>query len=161
MARYAALVKIGEIAQRAGVSPKTVRYYEQIGVLPEPSRSPNGYRDYDEPSISRLLFIRDAQATGLTLAEITSILDLRDEGQSTCRHVIALLERHLSDLDQHIATLRTTRDQLAKMTARAKSLDPTECTDPNRCQTIDAAAHLEAPPPHQHVHSGPHRHQHS
>jgi len=153
-------MKIGEVAQRAGVSTKTIRYYENIGVLAEPPRSPNGYRDYDEPTISRLLFIRDAQATGLTLSEIASILELRGEGQSTCHHVIELLERHLDDLDQHIATLRTIRDQLARMTTRAKALDPTECTDPNRCQTIDAAAHLETPPPRQHVHSGPRRHRH-
>jgi len=154
-------MKIGEVAQRAGVSTKTIRYYENIGLLAEPARSANGYRDYDEPTISRLLFIRDAQATGLTLTEITSILELRDEGHSTCHHVIELLERHLADLDQHIATLRKTRDQLARMTHRAKSLDPTECTDPNRCQTIDAAAHLEAQPHRPHVHSGPRPHLHT
>lgn len=150
-------MRIGEVAQQAGVSTKTIRYYEDAGVLPPPERAPNGYRDYDDTTISRLHFVRDAQATGLTLTEIASILDLRGQGQSTCHHVIELLERHLDDLDRHIASLHRTRDQLAAMTERAKSLDPADCTDPNRCQTIDAAGHMETPPSRQHIHARTHR----
>ncbi len=153
-------MKIGEVADQTGVSTKTIRYYEDIGVLPEPERAPNGYRDYDKVTVSRLRFVRDAQATGLTLTEIASILDLREQGQSTCHHVVDLLERHLDDLDRHITSLHKTREQLAAMTERARSLDPAECTDPNRCQTIDAAAHLESTPARAHVHAGPHRHPH-
>jgi DNA-binding transcriptional MerR regulator len=153
-------MKIGEVAQQTGVSTKTIRYYEDIGVLAEPARAPNGYRDYDEVTVSRLHFVRDAQATGLTLNEIASILELRDKGQTTCHHVVDLLERHLDDLDRHIAVLHQTRDQLAAMTARAKSLDPAGCTDPNRCQTIDAATHMESTPARSHLHTGPQRHSH-
>jgi len=153
-------MKIGEVAEQTGVSTKTIRYYEDIGVLPEPERAPNGYRDYDDVTVSRLRFVRDAQATGLTLTEIASILELRDQGESTCHHVVDLLEHHLDDLDRHIASLRKTRDQLAAMTERAGSLDPAGCTDPNRCQTIDAATRLESPPNRTHVHTGPHRHSH-
>jgi MerR family copper efflux transcriptional regulator len=153
-------MKIGEVAQQTGVSTKTIRYYEDIGVLPEPERADNGYRDYDEVTVSRLRFVRDAQATGLTLTEIASILDLRDQGQSTCHHVVELLERHLEDLDRHIASLHKTRDQLAAMTDRAKGLDPAECTDPNRCQTIEAGIQANAGPIRSHVHTGPQRHSH-
>ena len=81
-------------------------------------------------------FIRDAQATGLTLTEIGSILDMRDRGNATCTHVTGLLERHLAELDRRIATLQATRSQLAALTERARRLDPTDCTDPHRCQTI-------------------------
>ena len=67
-------MRIGEIAELAGVTTKTVRYYERIGILPEPDRTPSGYRDYGVGTLERLRFIRDAQATGLSLAEIHSIL---------------------------------------------------------------------------------------
>jgi len=139
-------MKIGELGGRTGVSAKTIRYYEEIGLLPEPQRAPNGYREYRDDAASRLRFIRDAQATGLTLTEIASILDLRSHGEGTCHHVIDLLERHLDDLDSHIETLLATRDQLAALTERARGLDPEECTDPNRCQTIDVDVDLSAAP---------------
>jgi DNA-binding transcriptional MerR regulator len=157
---YDGVMKIGEVAHQTGVSTKTIRYYEDIGVLPEPARAVNGYRDYDEVTVSRLNFVRDAQATGLTLTEIASILELRGQGESTCHHVVDLLDRHLEDLDRHIASLLETREQLAAMTERAKGLDPSECTDPNRCQTIEAGIEATARPIRSHVHAGPQRHSH-
>jgi DNA-binding transcriptional MerR regulator len=148
-------VRIGELARRTGVPTKTIRYYEEIGVLPDPDRTAHDYRDYSEEAVDRLNFVLDAKATGLTLAEIASILDLRDQGEATCHHVIQLLERHLIALDRHIQTVRETRKKLTALTERARSLDPTECRDPNRCQTIagglgvltrDGGRHLHAAP---------------
>lgn len=129
-------VRIGELARAAGVSAKTIRYYEDVGVLPTPQRTPNGYRHYGSGDIDRLRFIRDAQATGLRLNEIASIIDMRQHGVGTCEHVTMLLERHLSDLDHRIEELRLTREQLAALTFRARRLDPADCTDATRCQTI-------------------------
>ena len=131
-------MKIGELARRAGVSTMTIRYYEDIGVMPRPPRASNGYRDYRPDAIDRLRFIRDAQETGLTLAEISSILELRGHGEATCHHVIDLLERHLEDVVRRIETLRASRDQYLMLIERAKTLEPADCTDPNRCQTISA-----------------------
>ncbi len=153
-------MQIGELAHRVGVSTKTIRYYEDIGVLPQPERAPNGYRDYGDESIDRLQFIRDAQATGLTLTEIASILDMRNHGVGTCHHVAELLERHLRDLDRHIDELHRTRAQLAAMTDRAKRLDPADCTDPNRCQTIAAGTELAPSARKNHTHEAPKRHTH-
>lgn len=155
-------MKIGELASRAGVTAKTVRYYEEIGVLPEPERAPNGYRDYQPDAVDRLQFVRDARDTGLTLTEIASILDLRSKGEGTCQHVIDLLERHLEDLDLHIETLLKTRDQLVALTERGKRLDPTRCTDPNRCQTIVVGTDMggRSRVRTDHDHSTPHRHSH-
>lgn len=138
---YNGPMRIGEIAREAGVSTKTIRYYEDIGLIPEPGRAANGYRQYDDDAIHRLLFIRDAQATGLSLTEIASVLELRGHGETSCQHVVDLLERHLQELDRRIDELQSTRGQLAAMTDRAKGLDPASCTDPNRCQTIAAGAH--------------------
>lgn len=129
-------MKIGELGERAGVSTKTIRYYEGLGLLDEPARSSSGYRDYDETAVERLVFIRDAQASGLALAEIASVLELKAAGQRSCSHTTALLDRHLVDIDDQIARLRSARTSLAALAERARSLDPANCTDPNRCQVI-------------------------
>ena len=129
-------MKIGELSNRTAVPTKTIRYYEEIGVLPPPERSPNGYRIYSTDAVERLDFIKDAQATGLTLDEIATVLRLRGKGESTCDHVTHLLDHHLEQLDARIEALRATRRRLVGIVERAQSLDPTECNDPNRCQTI-------------------------
>lgn len=129
-------MKIGEVAARSGVSSQTIRYYESIGVLPEPARMPNGYRAYDDNTVKRLSFIRDAQTSGLTLTEIQMILDMKDQGESTCGHVIGMLEEHLEAVGRQIGDLERTRERLEDMISRARRLDPADCTDPDRCQTI-------------------------
>lgn len=129
-------MKIGELGERANVSAKTIRYYEDVGLLEEPARTASGYRDYDEPAVERLRFIRDAQASGLSLAEIASVLELKAAGERSCQHTTALLERHLIEIDEQIVRLQAARAQLAELAARAQSLNPANCTDPNRCQVI-------------------------
>lgn len=154
------VMRIGELARRTGVSTKTIRYYEEIGVLPAPDRAANDYRDYPDEAVDRLAFVRDAQATGLTLTEIASILDLRSQGEPTCYHVIDLLERHLTALDRHIQTLRQTRKKLASLTEQARGLDPSECSDPNRCQTISGGLSLKTRDGGRHLHTAPVGHSH-
>ncbi len=132
-------MKIGQLADQVGVSPKTVRYYESIGLLAEPDRTASGYRDYDERALARLRFVRDAQATGLSLAEIASVLELKAAGKGSCAHTTALLQRHLAELDEQIERLQAARTELAELAGRSRRLDPTACTDPNRCQVIAAA----------------------
>lgn len=131
-------MKIGELASRAGVSTKTVRYYESIGVLEEPPRTGSGYRDYGDDAVERLRFIRDAQASGLTLSEIASVLELKATGARSCAHTTALLERHLEEIDAQIERLTVAREELRALAERAQGLDPSSCTDPNRCQVIAA-----------------------
>lgn len=129
-------MKIGQLADRTGVSTKTIRYYEDIGVLPEPERATNGYRHYAEAAAERLEFIQDAQSAGMSLTEIQTILDLRDRGEATCHHVIGSLEAQLEQLDDQMDDLKRTQRRLIEVIDRARSLDPAECNDPNRCQTI-------------------------
>ncbi len=131
-------MRIGEVARASGLSPTTIRYYEDIGLVPEPPRTANGYRDYQPSAVERLRFISDAQDSGLTLAEIASILELRAQGDPTCHHTIELMERHLAEVERRIESLTASRDLYAKLIARAKALDPAACTDPDRCQTIAA-----------------------
>lgn len=91
---------------------------------------------YENATVDRIAFIRDAQTAGISLDEIQMILDLRDRGESTCGHVIATLEDHLAEVDRQMKELTRTRERLKEIIARARSLDPTDCKDPNRCQTI-------------------------
>ena len=129
-------MKIGQLAEATGVSTKAIRYYEDLGVLPQPERAPNGYRTYDATTADRISFIQDAQSAGLSLLEIQMILDLRDAGESTCGHVISSLDMHLADVDRQMAELERTKQRLESIIERARSLDPASCDDPNRCQTI-------------------------
>ncbi len=133
-------MRIGELGTRAGVSAKTIRYYESVGLLDEPARTESGYRDYDEGAVERLRFVRDAQASGLTLAEILSVLELKGAGQRSCAHTAALLERHLAEIDAQLTRLTEARAALQQLADRASSLDPAACTDPNRCQVISPTA---------------------
>ncbi len=130
-------MRIGDLATLTGVSTKAIRYYEEVGVLPKPERSDNGYRVYAQSAVDRLIFVKDAQATGLSLNEIAAILGLREQGEATCNHVLHLLEHHLDQLDTKIAALQKTRTTLGTITERARALDPADCHDPNRCQTIE------------------------
>jgi DNA-binding transcriptional MerR regulator len=129
-------MKIGELSGLTSVPTKTIRYYEEIGVLPPARRSQNGYRDYGPDAADRLAFVKDAQATGLTLGEISTVLRLRGSGEPTCDHVRRLLADHLERLDSRIEALRATRRRLAEMLRRAEHLDPAECVDPIRCQVV-------------------------
>ncbi len=133
------IMKIGELADTAGVSTKTIRYYESIGVLDEPARTESGYRSYGPGAIERLDFVKQAQSSGLALAEIRSILDIKDRGGQTCEHTTALLQRHLDELDAKIVELQSARVELRAMFERAGALDPADCTDVNRCQIITDA----------------------
>ncbi|MGI9617039.1 MAG: heavy metal-responsive transcriptional regulator [Acidimicrobiales bacterium] len=130
-------MRIGELGREAGVSAKTIRYYESVGLIDEPARTESGYRDYDEGAIERLRFVRDAQATGLSLAEILSVLELKEAGEGSCAHTTALLERHLNEIDAQLTRLTKARASLRQLAERARSLDPAACTDPNRCQVIN------------------------
>jgi len=86
---------IGELAETVGLESPTIRFYERQGLLPELRREANGYRSYDTWSINRVRFIRSAQTAGLTLAEIASVVKLRDHGDAPCTHVTTPLNSKL------------------------------------------------------------------
>ncbi|MDW3178623.1 MAG: heavy metal-responsive transcriptional regulator [Acidimicrobiia bacterium] len=135
-------VKIGELGDHCGVTAKTIRYYESIGLLDEPARTASGYRNYGDDALERLRFIRDAQATGLSLAEISSVLELKGAGERSCSHTTALIEKHVASIDAQMQQLAHARSELKLLEDRAKGLDPASCTDPNRCQVIGDERHM-------------------
>ena len=129
-------VQIGELASRAQVPAKTIRYWETIGVLAPPERKANGYRDYDPSVLDRLGFIRAAQASGLTLHGIRSVIGLCDDGETPCDHVRQLIERRKAELDAQIADLERLRAELGRLTERARQLDPADCDPTGICHII-------------------------
>ena len=132
-------MRISELADRAGVTSKTLRYYERIGVLPAPSRSASGYRDYRPAALDRLGFIRASQAVGLSLGEIRQVVALRDRGEAPCDHVYQLLQRRTSELDERIDELQALRRDLRALTKRARQLDPTDCNPRGVCHLIQSS----------------------
>jgi MerR family copper efflux transcriptional regulator len=129
-------VRIGELAERAGISAKAIRYYEEIGVLRPPTRSPSGYRDYDHATLGQLAFVRAAQAVGLTLGEIRQVVAFRDDGQTPCEHVAALLQRRAAEVHARIAELQQLRGELDRLARRAATLDPQQCPPERVCHVI-------------------------
>lgn len=115
-------MRIGQLADAVGVSPKTVRYYEAIGLLPEPSRNPGGDRTYEQGDVDRVAFIRRAQELGLHLDEIGEILTLRESNQRPCDYVLSVANQRLSELDERLAQIQRARDELQALVTRARSL---------------------------------------
>ena len=103
---------IGELARRADVPTSTVRYYERAGLLRPAGRTASNYRFYGEESVERLRFIRTAQATGFTLQDITSLLELRDGTAAPCREVQVLIEARLDDVAKQLEDLQHVQEVL-------------------------------------------------
>jgi MerR family transcriptional regulator, copper efflux regulator len=129
-------MRIGALAATTGLTAKTIRFYEQAGLMPDPPRTNSGYRDYPTEAPARLAFIRAAQSAGLTLAEIRGILAVRDHGRPPCTHVTALLHEHLTDVAKRLAELTETQAMLRDLLATAEATDPDTCTD-GICTILD------------------------
>ena len=115
---------VSRLADEVGVSADTVRYYERIGLLPEPDRSATGYRLYDDHAVERLRLIKHAQRFGLRLEEVGELLQIRERGLCPCGHTRTLLERRMSDLDEQIAALASLREDIAELLAQPDRDDP-------------------------------------
>ena len=119
------------------MNPKTIRYYEEIGLLPDPVRTSSGYRDYSDRDVGRLVFVKTAQRLSLSLAEISEILAFRDRGERPCGYVMGVLDRQVADLELRIAELTALRSELVRLKARADELGKGDCC---YCTVIEHAA---------------------
>ena len=134
---------IGQVADEAGIPTRTIRFYERKGLLSEPQRADNGYRVYDNTTLARLGFIRSAQAAGLTLAEIASIIHVRDDGTPPCSHVDALLETKLADVRGRRRHLADLESELVQLLDRSSHLDPADCTAGEICHIFSTSDEAE------------------
>ena len=124
---------IGDLAKRTGLNVKTLRYYEDLGLLAGAERTDSGYRTYTPAHVEQLKFIQGAKALGLSLAEIKEIIDLWSGGTAPCEHVSHLLDHKLADLDRRILELVTFRDDLRAYKTR---IDQAERPSDQPCKHI-------------------------
>ena len=108
-------LRIGEVAQRSGISVETLRFYERRGLLGRPARTGAGYRIYDEGVLEQLAFIKRAQAIGFSLDEILGIIRESEGGRSPCREVRQMARGKLAELDERLRELRRHRNELAAL----------------------------------------------
>lgn len=106
---------VSKLADQVGTSSDTLRYYERIGLLPEPARSPAGYRLYEEEAVERVRFIKRAQRFGLRLEEIGELLSIRERGLCPCGQTRRMLEDRVAELTAEMAALQRLRDEIQEM----------------------------------------------
>jgi DNA-binding transcriptional MerR regulator len=117
-------MRIGELAKTVGINPKTIRYYEEIGLLPPAPRAKNGYRQYGDDDAERLEFIRSAQALGIALGEIKEVLAFRERGAYPCPYVLRLIEAKLQEIESRIEGLRFLAEDLRRLRKAAAAVPP-------------------------------------
>ena len=108
---------IGQLAAQLRINPKTIRYYEQIGLLPAAQRTSVGYRIYSHDDQDRLGFILKARLLGLTLEDIHKIVAVRERGASPCEQVNMLLDQKLAAVDEQLRVLTEFREELLQLQA--------------------------------------------
>lgn len=129
-------MRIGQLAEATGTTTKTLRFYEESGLLPPAERLASGYRDYAEDAVGLVGFIHRGQAAGLTLAQIGQILKIREGGQTPCSHVQDLLGARLGELDAQIAELLALRETISRLHAKASKLEPDSCSADQVCRYL-------------------------
>ncbi len=109
------MFQIKELSARTGVPHKTIRYYEEIGLLPPARRGDNGFRVYDDTDVERLRFIWRARALDFALDEIAEILAFRERNEPTCKYVMDLMRDQIDKVHERIHDLERLRDELAAL----------------------------------------------
>ena len=127
---------IGEAAAAVGISAKAIRLWESRGLVPGIERTPAGYRLYSENDLAILRFIRQAQALGMTLDDIKSVLELQRAGTAPCARVTEMLDEQIGEIDRALAQLQRLRERLLAARVRADDV-PHEVVDgPVLCRII-------------------------
>ena len=141
-------MQIGELAKLSNTSAKTIRFYEDSGLLPPPARTPSGYRDYGPEVVERIRFIHRGQAAGLTLQKVRQILAIHDRGEAPCGHVRQVLGTRLDQVRAQIAELIALEGHLQTLVDHASHAAPTEHDHSTVCcileeNDLDAEASAE------------------
>ncbi|MGB3373960.1 MAG: heavy metal-responsive transcriptional regulator [Microbacterium sp.] len=129
-------MRIGKLAAASGTTAKTLRFYEEQGLLPPAERTPSGYRDYAPETVARIDFVHRGQAAGLTLAQIRQILNIRDNGTAPCEHVRDLLDARLAEIEQQINRLCALHGTIAELRRDAAHPDPATCSPDQVCRYL-------------------------
>jgi MerR family copper efflux transcriptional regulator len=118
---------IGEAAERSGTPPKTIRYYEEIGLIGPAERLENGYRAYGENDVHTLRFVHHARSLGFPLADIRALLSLYRDRARESRDVKRVALQHIAELDRRILEMNAMRNVLADLANRCQDNERPEC----------------------------------
>ena len=125
-------MKIQEFAQLSGLPAKTIRYYESIGILPSPQRTPNGYRDYTEKDLERARFVAAIRSLELSLDEVAEILAMRDRREAPCRTLLDRIEQKANQIEDRIRLLKQMEIDLRQLHELGLTF-PTDDVDGKNC----------------------------
>jgi DNA-binding transcriptional MerR regulator len=125
-------MEIRELAKRTSVPAKTIRYYEEIELLPTPKRKPNGYREYTEVDVNRLKLVAGARRLDISLPEVKEILDLRDHNVAPCGVMLELLEQKADEISRRIVELQQMQEDLQQLYSLGATF-PTDDVDGKNC----------------------------
>ena len=120
-------MNIGTVAERSGVPPKSIRYYESIGLIHPAERRPNGYRSYSQHDMQTLAFIKRARGLGFSVEEVRELLDLWRNRSRKSAAVKEMAARHIDALDAKIAELQSMRKALSELVRRCRGDSRPEC----------------------------------
>ena len=126
-------ISIGQVARQAGVGVETIRFYEREGLLEEPARGVSGYRQYTEQVVNRIHFIKRAQRLGFSLKEITDLLLLRVDAETSCEEVKQRTEAKIAEVERKLVELQRMRQALLQVASLCIGRGPTD-----RCPMLDA-----------------------
>lgn len=119
-------MNIGDVAEAVGLPPKTIRYYEEIGLV-RPARGANGYRDFSESDLHKLKFLGRSRALGFSIEDCRALLALYEDDQRASAEVRRIARRHLSEIERKIADLNALRDTLDHLVETCAGDDRPDC----------------------------------
>jgi DNA-binding transcriptional MerR regulator len=125
-------MRINQFAQLTNLSAKTIRYYEDIGLLPPAHRLDNGYRDYDETDVNKARFVAGARTLDFSLDDIQEILALREQREAPCRVVLDLLQERADEIKRRVTDLQHMEAELREL-HRLGLTFPTDDVDGKNC----------------------------
>lgn len=120
-------VPIGTVSRQTGIKVPTIRYYEEVGLLPSPARTDSNRRSYDASAIQRLRFIRHARELGFEVEAIRQLLTLSDQPDRSCADVDVIARSHLAEIDEKIAKLTALRSEVQRMVDEGEHGRVAEC----------------------------------
>ncbi len=120
-------MNIGQAAEKAGISAKSIRYYESVGLIAQATRRDNNYRDYGDQEIAELRFIHRARSLGFSVKEVGDLLALWRDRKRASQQVREVAQRHIDDIDRKIAELQSMRATLNTLVAKCHGDDRPDC----------------------------------
>jgi DNA-binding transcriptional MerR regulator len=139
------VLTIGRLGTLGDIEPKTLRYYDRVGLVRPTTRTPAGYRVYAEDAVERLRFIRRAKALGTSLADIRRILAVRDEGAAPCQHVLTVVGQNLAKVQAQIAQLERLRTDLRRLQRVLKKEVPSDPQSADDCPCFSLIQNFQKP----------------